>query len=733
MEQLDDTERSIFFVGVPLLIAVTLVLVWIVPSISTSARLISTALALLGAAYTIIAYHLRTRRNWPGLRYTTPLILVGIITTGLVVLGNQAPLGFLLYFPAIAISAIRSGRQIGIGAAVLSLLGYALTDWVNPTSSTPLYNIVFVGTNLLILGVLIGAVIDAERKLRYAAQERREREQKALRQLADVLVNASDLDATLNAAVDSVAQILGVDAAAIVLQEDGQIVVKKLTGLPTVFEGLDIPHEAFSISAATIAHGQPIAVSDFAQERGLSPWGTEQEPKLRAGLAVPMVREGKPRGAFAGFSLKPRAFSQDDVHLLSLIAAQTLTAIERKRAEIEVRKTLEELETKIAERTTELTQTNEKLQLERAERKRVEEALQQANEKLTGWVDELQHHSREITRLSEMSDLLQSCITAQEAYSVIAQSAQKLFPLGSGALYVIDPSLNLAELAAAWGDSVTELGKEVFEPNECCALRRGRLHVVGDPHDGLLCTHVKQPVVSGYMCVPMLAQGEALGMLHLSWAQAPRLSKAAEHISESEKQLALTVADQIGLALANLRLRETLHSQAICDPLTGLYNRRYMEEWLEREVHRAERNQSSIGIIMMDLDHFKKLNDTMGHDAGDGLLRELSTFLQTHIRGGDIACRYGGEEFMIILPEASLEQTRERAEQLHTEFKQLDLQRHYQSFGKVTFSLGVAVFPQHGSSTQAVMRAADFALYRAKETGRDRVVVSQAGNNGKVP
>ena len=217
-------------------------------------------------------------------------------------------------------------------------------------------------------------------------------------------------------------------------------------------------------------------------------------------------------------------------------------------------------------------------------------------------------------------------------------------------------------------------------------------------------------------------------MLHMTYAQTSDAQSVGGFFSEVEKQLALTVADQIGLALANLRLRETLRSQAIRDPLTGLYNRRYMEGSLEREVRRAERNQRSIGIIMIDLDHFKKLNDTLGHDAGDTVLREVGAFLQTHIRGEDIACRYGGEEFTLILPEVTLEVTRERAEQLRTEFKQLDLRHRYQSFGIITLSLGVAVFPQHGSTAPAVMRAADSALYRAKETGRDRVVISQEGN-----
>jgi len=184
------------------------------------------------------------------------------------------------------------------------------------------------------------------------------------------------------------------------------------------------------------------------------------------------------------------------------------------------------------------------------------------------------------------------------------------------------------------------------------------------------------------------------------------------------------VADSVALALANLKLRETLRHQSIRDPLTGLFNRRYMEETLERETRRVARAQRPLGIIMLDVDHFKLFNDTFGHDAGDSLLREFGNFLRAHVRGEDVACRYGGEEFTLILPEASLEVTRQRAEHLRGDIKHLHAQYHDQPLGAVALSLGVAVFPDHGSTGEAVLKAADAALYRAKREGRDRVVVA---------
>ena len=214
--------------------------------------------------------------------------------------------------------------------------------------------------------------------------------------------------------------------------------------------------------------------------------------------------------------------------------------------------------------------------------------------------------------------------------------------------------------------------------------------------------------------MPMMVQCETLGILYLQ--MAPRL----------KQPLAVAVAGQIGLALGNLKLREALRVQAIRDPLTGLFNRRYREESLERELRRAIRNQRPLGIIMLDLDHFKQLNDRSGHEAGDTILRELGTCIQTLTREYDLACRYGGEEFTIILPDASLDVTVKRAEKLRDKFKHLNMQHQNRRLAAGTLSLRVAGFPEHGSTTETVPRAADTALFQAKHEGRDRVVVAEA-------
>ncbi|MBI3360334.1 MAG: PAS domain S-box protein [Chloroflexi bacterium] len=367
-----------------------------------------------------------------------------------------------------------------------------------------------------------------------------------------------------------------------------------------------------------------------------------------------------------------------------------------------------------------------------SQRKQAEEALQEANANLARGLDELRQRNREIALLNEMGDLLQTCRMPEEAYAVIANMARQLFPEESGALYVMNASRNLVDAVASWGLAESEVGPSMFEPDNCWALRRSRTHIVEDSRTGLLCRHVDAASPAAYLCVPMMAQGEALGVFHLrhdlpagSVDGARTAGRREAGLAGVEQRLAQSVADSIALAIANLNLRESLRQQSIRDPLTGLFNRRYLEETMLRETHRAERNGHPLGIIMLDLDHFKRFNDTFGHGAGDMLLREVGTLLQSHVRGEDIACRYGGEEFTLIMPEASMEVTRLRAERMREEAKRAQLQFHGQLLGAVTLSAGVAIFPEHGSTPEAVIRAADAALYRAKREGRDRVVVGQ--------
>ena len=359
------------------------------------------------------------------------------------------------------------------------------------------------------------------------------------------------------------------------------------------------------------------------------------------------------------------------------------------------------------------------------ERLRAEAALQQAHEQLSASVGALQQREKDITQLSEMTNLLQSCQTPEEAYAILSQSMIRLFPEIGGAIYMISSSRNLVEAVAAWGGA--GLAGSVFAPRDCWALRRGRAHLFERHDSAPPCAHRSQAEPAGYLCIPMMAQSEAMGVLHLA-AGTPEQADSvipAGRFSPPQQRLAAAAAEQIALALANLKLRETLRNQSIRDPLTNLFNRRYMEESSERELRRAARKQTPLGIIMLDVDHFKQFNDGFGHDAGDEMLRLVARLLQSSIRAEDIACRYGGEEFVLVLPDSSLEDARRRAEQLREATRQIQLQLHGQAAAGISLSLGVAAFPIHGCTVEALLRVADLALYRAKHEGRDRVAVGQ--------
>jgi diguanylate cyclase (GGDEF)-like protein/PAS domain S-box-containing protein len=175
---------------------------------------------------------------------------------------------------------------------------------------------------------------------------------------------------------------------------------------------------------------------------------------------------------------------------------------------------------------------------------------------------------------------------------------------------------------------------------------------------------------------------------------------------------------------ALLKSQALLREQSVRDHLTGLFNRRYMEETLERELLRASRKKLLLGMIMLDVDNLKQFNDTWGHAAGDVVLRELGSLLLRQVRGEDIACRYGGDEFILILPDATREVTQERAELICEYARLFHLQFEGQTLTAVTLSLGVAVFPENGSTSTTILRAVDAALYRAKHEGRGRVAVA---------
>jgi diguanylate cyclase (GGDEF)-like protein/PAS domain S-box-containing protein len=364
-----------------------------------------------------------------------------------------------------------------------------------------------------------------------------------------------------------------------------------------------------------------------------------------------------------------------------------------------------------------------------SEQTRAAEALRQHAESVTRLVKELEFRTKQTISLNEMGSLLACSGTVQEACDVAAMSLHNLFPgAASGALYLFRSSRDLIEAAVRWGEK--DGLAPTFPPDACWSLRRSQPHWSGHPGNEIACQHLTESLSSESLCVPMVAQGKTVGILHLKFDGDAELQggSSTERLRDSHQQLAISAASQIALSLASLQLRETLREQSIRDPLTHLFNRRFLEESLDRELQLADRKGQSIAVLFLDLDHFKKFNDAFGHDAGDMVLQSLADLFRIFFRATDICCRYGGEEFAIILPESNSEDAAIRANALRSEVKSLRLHYKKEPLGPLTVSVGIAAFPEHSSTSEELLKIADQCLYESKNRGRDVVTVALPQN-----
>ncbi|WP_136808786.1 diguanylate cyclase [Desulfosediminicola flagellatus] len=322
--------------------------------------------------------------------------------------------------------------------------------------------------------------------------------------------------------------------------------------------------------------------------------------------------------------------------------------------------------------------------------------------------------TKEIEILQNLGTQLTACNSKDEALEVIRLVTTLLLPRFNGSLAVFRASKDRLEISADWnGDWEDETS---YQPEQCWALRTGKTHL-GNPDNGTMsCSHSRLENQQ-MLCIPLVAQGETHGVLHLAGSLDKKWSA-------EELQLASAVAENASLTFASLNLRESLRQQAIRDPLTGLYNRRYLHETIDHELSRAARRDQTLGLLMMDLDHFKKFNDEHGHDVGDFILSEFGRLLRMLIRDEDIACRYGGEEFTVLLPETDTKGALSMAERIIEKVRNHDFSLQNISYGPVTISVGASIYPAHGDTDEQLFKEADGALYAAKNAGRNRVMLA---------
>jgi diguanylate cyclase (GGDEF)-like protein len=365
----------------------------------------------------------------------------------------------------------------------------------------------------------------------------------------------------------------------------------------------------------------------------------------------------------------------------------------------------------------------------REQRQRLSSMLEakSANRELSNSLDDSRRLGKSLRELTELGEMLQSCRSLDEAVSGLNISLPRLLPASSGSIHMINSSKNLIEAVAHWG-SADDSTASIFGPDDCWALRRGHAYPLAGTTPAFTCRHLQESREShpehSHLCVPMIAQGEILGVISVT---------SDRDIRDAERSNMIAACDSISMALANLKLQETLRTQSLRDPLTGLFNRRYLEASFEREIQRAERRKIPLSVLMLDVDHFKRFNDSFGHDAGDTLLAQFGALLARVVRTEDVTCRYGGEEFTVLMPEADTELAKIRAEEICAAVRAMNVQHRNISLGKITVSIGVATFKEHGRTPEELMRNADNALYLAKNNGRDQVRIAETLHPGAEP
>lgn len=327
-----------------------------------------------------------------------------------------------------------------------------------------------------------------------------------------------------------------------------------------------------------------------------------------------------------------------------------------------------------------------------------------------------------IKKLIKMGDLLASSFTLEEAYNVISREMPQLF--SSGAFYEYNSARGFLESKAQWG-RIT--GEAVFVPDDCLAVRRNRPHLVSGADKGLPCPHFEKAKDDRpSICIPMRLYGELIGIMHiLITLPAGGNALSASRKLGADKQLAVLAARHVGLSMKNLQFREYISGQSAKDPLTGLVSRRFIEEILTREIKKAQREKTPVGVIFMDIDHLGYMNQTYGLETGERIIRDLGAFLGEHFQGKDIACRWGADEFVIILPGSSVDAAYRRAENIRGILKDHAMKSDHMQMRRVTLSMGVVAFPDHGEEAADLLESAKAAVKTAKEEGRNMVKVAK--------
>jgi diguanylate cyclase (GGDEF)-like protein len=514
---------------------------------------------------------------------------------------------------------------------------------------------------------------------------------KALLDIVQKLSLAPDLETIMFIVRKAARQLTGADGATFVLRDENRCYYADEDAIAPLWKGKRFPMST-CISGWVMEHGESAVIEDIYADSRIP--ADAYRPTFVKSLAMVPIRKASPIGAIGTYWADFHKSTEEQLHLLIALADSTSVAMENIH-----------LHSELAEGSKE---TSAQIEITRK--------LMEANRNLEITLQELNRRNQEMQWLKEFSSALQTCLYIDEAYTLIAQYTTKLLPKVAGVLYSMHPSRNYLELMICWGDPTAE--EKIIKPDECLGLRRGSLFKTDNPHTELICGHLKaKENLRTYTCIPLFAQSDIIGLFYLEW-------KEHQDINQKNNQdvLLSMIAEQIAIGISNIKLRETLRNLSVRDPLTGLYNRRYLEETLEREISRCNRKSLPLAIFMLDIDHFKHFNDKFGHEAGDIVIQALAGVLRNFSKKDDIACRYGGEEFIFIMPEVEAKAAKERAKALHDAISCIHLRYGSQALTQITISIGLAVYPEHGNTIHDLITAADTALYQAKNAGRNQTI-----------
>lgn len=503
---------------------------------------------------------------------------------------------------------------------------------------------------------------------------------------------AKDLETIMYIVRRAARQLSSSDGATFVLKDGDMCYYAAEDAIAPLWQGKRFPM-TICVSGWVVKHRQPVVIEDIYNDSRVPI--EAYRPTFVKSLAMVPIRTFDPIGAIGTYWAEKYRPSAEQMAMLQALADSTSVAMRNVQLNSEL----------------ELGNEKNSVQLE------ITRKLIESNRSLEDALTELNHRNQEMQWLKEFSSKLQTCLHIEEAYQLVAEFVKQLLPNAAGILYMMHPSRNYLESMIEWNNPLAS--EKIIKPDDCLGLRGGAVYKSENAESALACPHCHRNQERPSICLPLYAQSDVAGLFYLEC----KTDIKDERQQEEQDILASSIAQQIAVGISNIKLRETLRYQSVRDVLTGLYNRRYLEESLEQELSRCTREKNTLSILMIDIDHFKQFNDQFGHEAGDNVIQALAKVLRDFVRKSDIACRYGGEEFLLVMPDIAFDDAVQRAKALHEKVSKIHLRYGGTALTQVTISVGLAMYPKHGKNIQNLIAAADTALYQAKNTGRNKTVV----------